>query len=75
METHPARSDCHQTQDRPESPRIPGRFKELKPSPSKPKHLLATHKAGTHTQTELAELSDVSRATVYREIQRAQPEG
>ncbi|MEV8339796.1 helix-turn-helix domain-containing protein, partial [Leucobacter sp. NPDC077196] len=32
-----------------------------------------THAAGTHTQTELAELFDISRATVYRELQRALP--
>ncbi|PRZ12934.1 recombinase family protein [Nesterenkonia sandarakina] len=50
------------------------RGKQPKLSPSKRKHLLATHEAGTHTQTELAELFDVSRATIYRELQRTQPE-
>ncbi|HEX3826816.1 MAG TPA: recombinase family protein [Sporichthyaceae bacterium] len=34
-------------------------------------HLLAQHKAGTHTIAELAELFAVSRATVYRELDRA----
>lgn len=50
------------------------RGKQPKLSPSKRKHLLATHAAGTHTQSELAELFDVSRATIYRELQRSQPE-
>lgn len=50
------------------------RGKQPKLSPSKRKHLLATHVAGTHTQAELAELFDVSRATIYRELQRSQPE-
>lgn len=50
------------------------RGKQPKLSPSKRKHLLATYKAGTHTQAELAELFDVSRATIYRELQRAQPD-
>lgn len=49
------------------------RGKQPKLSPLKRKHLLATHAAGTHTQSELAELFDISRATVYRELQRAQP--
>ncbi|MGJ9425939.1 recombinase family protein [Nesterenkonia halotolerans] len=49
------------------------RGKQPKLSPSKRKHLLATHAAGAHTQSELAELFDVSRATIYRELQRIQP--
>ena len=47
------------------------RGKQPKLTPTKRRHLLATHAAGTHTQAELAELFDVSRATIYREIQRA----
>ena len=47
--------------------------KQPKLTAAKRRHLLTTHAAGTHTQTELAELFDVSRATVYRELQRAQP--
>lgn len=35
-------------------------------------HLLAQHGAGAHTIAELAELFSVSRATVYRELARAQ---
>lgn len=50
------------------------RGKQPKLSSSKRKHLLATHAAGTHTQSELAELFDVSRATIYRELQRVQTE-
>lgn len=49
------------------------RGKQPKLTPTKRRHLLATHAAGTHTQAELAELFDVSRATIYREIQRAHP--
>lgn len=49
------------------------RGKQPKLTSAKRRHLLAVHAAGTHTQTELAELFDVSRATIYRELQRAQP--
>lgn len=49
------------------------RGKQPKLTAAKRRHLLAVHGAGTHTQTELAELFDVSRATIYRELQRAQP--
>jgi DNA invertase Pin-like site-specific DNA recombinase len=35
------------------------------------KHLLILHGAGEHTSTEIAELFGVSRATVYRAIERA----
>ncbi|GAA2185980.1 hypothetical protein GCM10009786_04700 [Leucobacter alluvii] len=49
------------------------RGKQPKLTATKRRHLLATHAAGTHTQTELAELFDISRATVYRELQRALP--
>ena len=49
------------------------RGKQPKLSAAKRQHLLTVHAAGTHTQSELAELFDISRATVYRELQRAQP--
>jgi DNA invertase Pin-like site-specific DNA recombinase len=49
------------------------RGKQPKVTTAKRRHLLAVHAAGTHTQTELAELFDVSRATIYRELQRQQP--
>lgn len=49
------------------------RGKQPKLTPAKRRHLLDVHAAGTHTQTELAELFDVSRATIYRELQRQQP--
>lgn len=49
------------------------RGRQPKLSAAKRRLLLATHAAGKHTQTELAELFDVSRATIYRELQRAQP--
>lgn len=50
-----------------------GRLKGKKPklSPSQRNHLLSLHSAGTHTQAELAELFNVSRTTIYREVQRA----
>ncbi|ERK73293.1 MULTISPECIES: recombinase family protein [Leifsonia] len=52
--------------------RANGRLKGKKPklSSAQRKHLLALHAAGTHTQSELAELLRVSRATIYRELQR-----
>jgi len=34
-------------------------------------HLVALHKAGEHTSTELGELFGVARSTVYRAIERA----
>ena len=39
-------------------------------SPSQRKHLLTLHAAGEHTQAELAELFNVSRTTIYRELRR-----
>lgn len=46
------------------------RGKQPKLSASQRRHLLTLHRAGEHTQAELAELFSVSRTTVYREIQR-----
>lgn len=40
-------------------------------SKTKRKHLLDLAAAGKHTQSELAELFDVSRTTIYRELRRA----
>lgn len=40
-------------------------------SKTKRKHLLDLAAAGKHTQAELAELFDVSRTTIYRELRRA----
>jgi DNA invertase Pin-like site-specific DNA recombinase len=40
-------------------------------TPRREAHLLALHEAGEHTSSELAELFQVSRATVYRCVQRA----
>ena len=48
--------------------RLKGRAPSL--SPSRRRHLITLVDAGDHTHTELAELFQVSRATVYREIQR-----
>ena len=50
-----------------------GRLRGTKPklTPAQQRHLLAVHAAGEHTSGELAELFGVSRATVYRTIQRA----
>jgi IS30 family transposase len=44
--------------------------KKPKLSPSQRKHLLTLHAAGEHTQAELAELFNVSRTTIYRELRR-----
>jgi len=49
------------------------RGKQPKLTAPKRRHLLATHAAVTHTQTKLAEFFDISCATIYRELQRAQP--
>lgn len=45
--------------------------KQPKLSTTQRKHLLSTAARGEHTQSELAELFNVSRTTVYREIQRS----
>ena len=52
--------------------RSKGKLKGKKPklSPSQRKHLLTLHAAGEHTQSELAELFNVSRTTIYRELRR-----
>lgn len=52
--------------------RAKGRLKGRKPklSRSREKHLADLHAAGEHTGAEIAELMGVSRATVYRAIQR-----
>lgn len=49
-----------------------GRLKGKQPklSAAQRRHLLELHQAGGHTQTDLAELFNVSRATVYRKLQR-----
>jgi len=46
------------------------RGKKPKLSVSQEKHLVALHRAGTHTTSEIAELFGVARSTVYRAIQR-----
>jgi DNA invertase Pin-like site-specific DNA recombinase len=48
--------------------------KQPKLSPAKREHLLKLHEAQDHNITELAELFDVSRPTVYRELARAKRE-
>ncbi|MDN5931576.1 MAG: recombinase family protein [Pseudonocardia sp.] len=50
-----------------------GRLRGKKPklSPSQEAHLVELHQAGRHTTTELAELFNVARSTVYRAIRRA----
>ena len=52
--------------------RAKGKLKGKQPklSAAQRRHLLELHQAGEHTQTDLAELFSVSRATVYRELQR-----
>jgi DNA invertase Pin-like site-specific DNA recombinase len=53
-----------------------GRLRGKKPklSPSQEAHLTELHRAGRHTTTELAELFNVARSTVYRAINRAAAE-
>jgi DNA invertase Pin-like site-specific DNA recombinase len=50
-----------------------GRLRGKKPklNPKQEAHLVALHRAGEHTSTELAELFGVARSTVYRAIERA----
>jgi len=51
--------------------RLRGRSPKL--SRSQEAHLVGLFRAGRHTTGELAELSAVSRATVYRAVGRAGP--
>lgn len=44
--------------------------KQPKLSPAQRKHLLSIAAQGEHTQSELAELFNVSRTTIYRELRR-----
>ena len=46
------------------------RGRQPKLSTAQEKHLVMLHRAGTHTTTEIAELFDVARSTVYRAIKR-----
>jgi DNA invertase Pin-like site-specific DNA recombinase len=48
------------------------RGKQPKLSAKQEKHLVALHSAGEHTSTELAELFNVGRSTVYRAVERSQ---
>lgn len=49
------------------------RGKKPKLSKSQEAHLVALHRAGEHTTTEIADIFKVARSTVYRAIQRAEP--
>jgi DNA invertase Pin-like site-specific DNA recombinase len=53
-----------------------GRLRGKKPklSPHQEAHLVELHRAGRHTTTELAELFNIARSTVYRAIRRAESE-
>ncbi len=53
-----------------------GRLRGKKPklSRSQEAHLVELHRARRHTTTELAELFNIARSTVYRAIQRARAE-
>lgn len=52
--------------------RAKGRLRGRQPSvsPSKRAHLVELFEAGKHTQVEIAELIGISRATLYRELQK-----
>ncbi len=49
-----------------------GRLRGKQPKLSMPqqRHLMELHNAGTHSTTELAELFNVARSTIYRTIER-----
>ncbi|GAA4428225.1 recombinase family protein [Georgenia halophila] len=51
------------------------RGKQPKLSKSQEAHLVALHRAGSHTTAEVAELFGVARSTVYRAVQRAGSQG
>jgi DNA invertase Pin-like site-specific DNA recombinase len=53
--------------------RAKGRLKGRSPKLSKAqeKHLVELHTAGEHTTGEIAELFGISRATIYRALDRA----
>lgn len=55
--------------------RTKGRLRGRAPKLSGPqeRHLVDLHRAGGHTSAEIAELFGVSRATVYRALQRTAP--
>lgn len=46
------------------------RGKPPKLNPQQEAHLVELHRAGRHTTTELADLFNIARSTVYRAIQR-----
>jgi DNA invertase Pin-like site-specific DNA recombinase len=46
------------------------RGKQPKLSLAQQRHLMEVHLAGTHSTSELAELFNVARSTVYRTVQR-----
>jgi DNA invertase Pin-like site-specific DNA recombinase len=50
-----------------------GRLQGKKPklSPSQEQHLVKLYQAGEHTSSQLAELFNVSRSTVYRAVERS----
>ncbi|MFF0903810.1 UNVERIFIED_CONTAM: helix-turn-helix domain-containing protein [Kocuria sp. CPCC 205316] len=52
--------------------RANGKLKGKPPklSPARQRHLIMLWEAGSHTQVELAELFEISRTTIYREIKR-----
>ena len=47
------------------------RGKQPKLSTAQQRHLMEVHRAGTHSPSELAELFNVARSTVYRTVQRS----
>ncbi len=52
--------------------RVRGKLKGRKPklSPAQERHLVALHRAGDHSVSELVELFGIGRATVYRALDR-----
>ncbi len=53
--------------------RVKGRLKGRSPklSPAREEHVVALFEAGEYTTSEIAELLNISRSTVYRAVKRA----
>jgi len=53
--------------------RVKGRLKGRSPtlSPAREEHAVALYKAGEYTTSEIGELLNISRSTVYRAVTRA----
>jgi hypothetical protein len=62
--------DAHPRRDEGRQGQRPLRGKKPKLSPSQERHLEKLYEAGEHTSSQLAELFNVARSTVYRAVER-----